>query len=540
MKYNRNAILDLLKERQIPFELTEHPALASANPEIEKNFPHPDRIAKNLFVRDDKKKNYYLITVTTEQKADLKAFRKSRGLRPLSFGSADELMDHLQILPGSVSPFCLLNNENRDVHFFLNQDVAKGQVIGVHPNDNTATVWLSPEDLVNLLAEFGIETEVVPVPLKESDERQAGELPEAKADKHEGEGSREQKKFWTADLHSDTVLALADCPDQSITKNSLHIDLEKLQKGGIGLQTFALFTDRQCGRKPEHEALRLLNRYERMIRESEGILRPILYKEDLIEARRNHQIGALLSLEEGDVFFQDPELLELWQRFGVRMIALTWNYPNAIAWPNRLSQTVTDYTVGLKQEPETEHGLSEFGREMVRKMEALGILVDVSHLGDRGFWDVIEMAEKPVIASHSNSRKLCGSVRNLTDDMIRAIARTGGVIGLNLCADFLNEDSEGGMSMIEDAVRHIRHLVKTAGIDHVGFGSDFDGISCPLEIGDASGVQKLWRALAEDGFSKEEIRKIAGGNVFRVLLETLPSRNEYKEKEEKKKAKEND
>ena len=250
----------------------------------------------------------------------------------------------------------------------------------------------------------------------------------------------------------------------------------------------------------------------------------VVDRKTLSQTIHHEKIGALLSLEEGDVMFQDLDLLDFWYRMGVRMIALTWNYPNAIGAPNvNFEECSTgDYKVPTPLfRIETEQGLSEYGKAYVRKCEELGILVDVSHLGDRAFWEVMEMAHKPVIASHSNCRVLCKVNRNLDDDMIRAIAKTGGMIGLNFCADFLKENTDN-ISHLEDMVRHLNHLRKVGGIDVCAIGTDFDGITSSVDVANSAEFGKLAQALKNEGWGEQEIAKAMGGNFIRVLEQILP------------------
>ena len=157
---NKQEIYDFLKESEIDFEATDHPAVFNMEEVEQIELPYPDREAKNLFVRDDKKRNYYMITVKGEKRIDLKEFRKAQGTRQLSFASANDLMKIMDLIPGAVTPLGLLNDEERKVKLFIDSDLAGG-LIGVHPNDNTATVWLVTEDPVRIIKEHGNEVEVV-------------------------------------------------------------------------------------------------------------------------------------------------------------------------------------------------------------------------------------------------------------------------------------------------------------------------------------------------------------------------------------------
>ena len=164
-------------------------------------------------------------------------------------------------------------------------------------------------------------------------------------------------------------------------------------------------------------------------------------------------------------------------------------------------------------------GLTDFGIQYVRRMEELGMIVDVSHLSDAGFYDVVKYSTKPFVASHSNARSVCGVARNLTDEMIRLLAEKGGVTGLNYCSSFI-DDNDTGYTSIASMVEHVRHIAKVGGIDCIGLGSDFDGIGSTLEIKDCSGMQKLYEALTPY-FTQEELEKIFYKNVLRVYKEVL-------------------
>ncbi len=162
---NKTEIYDYLSKKQISFEITEHPAVFSMGELSDVVLPYPEWDAKNLFVRDDKKQNYYLITVRGDKRVDLKAFRREQGLRNLSFASPEDLLEILGLIPGSVSPFGLLNDTEHRVHFYLDQEF-EGHPIGVHPNDNTATVWLQAADLMALVQAHGNTAEYAPLPVR--------------------------------------------------------------------------------------------------------------------------------------------------------------------------------------------------------------------------------------------------------------------------------------------------------------------------------------------------------------------------------------
>ena len=193
-------------------------------------------------------------------------------------------------------------------------------------------------------------------------------------------------------------------------------------------------------------------------------------------------------------------LAEFHQRCRLRMIALTWNFENEIGHPA---------AKGAKP------GLKPFGMKLLGAMDRYGILADVSHLNEAGFWDICEHASLPPIASHSNLKKLCGHSRNLTDEQVKAIIEKGGFIGINFYTCFLRDE---GPATLEDVLRHIDGIAQLGGIDVLGFGSDFDGIDeWPEGLGDPTGFPPLLELLEKHGYSREDIAKIAGLNLWKVM-----------------------
>ena len=229
--------------------------------------------------------------------------------------------------------------------------------------------------------------------------------------------------------------------------------------------------------------------------------------DSLVRAEEKGRFCALLSVEEGGILNQERERLNVLHERGVRLITLTWNYENCLGFPNS-----TDAGTMAK-------GLKPFGKEIVEAMGAKGMIVDVSHLSDGGFYDVAGLLKGPFVASHSNSRSLCPHPRNLTDDMLRILGEHGGLAGLNFCPRFLRPDQNA--SEIDDMVRHIRHMVNEAGLEAVGLGSDLDGISGDLEISNIRQIPLLERALKKSGFPESAIEKIFWKNALRLLRDTL-------------------
>ena len=234
------------------------------------------------------------------------------------------------------------------------------------------------------------------------------------------------------------------------------------------------------------------------------VLRPAFSAEDILKNADQGYISALLTVEDGIGIGGRMERLDEMYRDGVRMLALTWNFENCIGFPN-------------SDEPERhQKGLKPFGFEIINRMNSLGMIIDVSHLSEGGFWDVVRTSRKPFVASHSCARSLRNHQRNLTDDQLKAIADCGGMVGINFCSAFLSEDLRN--TYAKDIVRHILHFYNTAGIDAIGWGSDFDGIESCLDFKDYTGMPVLLDLLSEH-FSDDQLDKINFGNFLRVFRE---------------------
>ena len=316
------------------------------------------------------------------------------------------------------------------------------------------------------------------------------------------------------DMHCDTITALYKS-NGDLLHNDLHNDLKKMKDGECMLQNFAIFTD--ISSEDSSFTKNSIEYYYKQLDKNKDLIRPVYTYEDILNNDRNGLISSMLTLEEGSVIDGDLSNLDWYYKQGVRMITLTWNYPNGIGHPNFIYDD-SEYRDRLHQINEKD-GLTDFGIEYVRRMSELGIIVDVSHLSDKGFYDVLEYTDRPFVASHSNARSLCNVGRNLSDDMIRRLSDRGGVTGLNFCSAFIKDDNERYTS-IEGMVEHIRYIVNVGGIDGIGLGSDFDGIHNKLEIKNASGLPRLYEALRKY-FSEEDIEKIFYKNVLRVYKEFL-------------------
>ena len=327
----------------------------------------------------------------------------------------------------------------------------------------------------------------------------------------------------TIDMHCDTIMKL--CIDEqkgiesNLRNNEYHIDLEKMKKGEYLAQCFAMFVPFTVD-NPFETCMDMIARYYKEIEQNKDLIAPAYNYQDILENKKNGKMSSILTIEEGGVTKCKLSYLRLFHRLGVRMITLTWNYANGIGHPN--FTFVKGVTPDFKS-PNTKDGLTPFGIEMVKEMNRLGIIIDVSHLSDAGFYDVLKHTKGPFVASHSNARSVCNHARNLTDDMIRKLSLRGGVMGINFCADFLNGKNENvpNFSKVSYIVEHIKHIVKVGGIECVALGSDFDGIEKDLEVKDASFMPMLKKALLDEGFSNEDIDKIFYKNFLRVFKEVV-------------------
>lgn len=330
------------------------------------------------------------------------------------------------------------------------------------------------------------------------------------------------------DMHCDTISALYDKRkkgiEETLMNNGGHVDIHRLQKAGFLLQNFAVFVNMGKTDRPMEEALFMIDHYYEELKIWEESIAPVFSYEDIERNRRAGKLSGLLTLEEGGVCGGKLSALRNFYRLGVRMMTLTWNFPNEIGYPNINAEKIGGAGGdALFFRPEEKLGLTETGIEFVREMERMGMIIDVSHLSDAGFYDVLRQTKKPFTASHSNARSVCGWVRNMTDNMIRSLVQRGGVIGLNFCPDFLTYPSVPGKpnGTIEAIVEHAKHIVSVGGIDCLGLGGDFDGIEGHEELKDCSGMALLEDAFCKAGFSAGEREKILGENVLRLYRDVL-------------------
>jgi membrane dipeptidase len=223
-------------------------------------------------------------------------------------------------------------------------------------------------------------------------------------------------------------------------------------------------------------------------------------------------LAMVLHMEGTEALRKDLDALEVLYAAGLRSLGPVWSRSNIFGH---------GVPFNFPDGPDLGEGISEHGKELVRRCNRMGILVDLSHMNEKGFWDVAEISDAPLVATHSGVHALCPSPRNLTDAQLKAIADSGGIVGVNFARAFLRSDGLGEEpTSLMEIVRHVEYLVETMGVDHVAFGSDFDGTQVPQDLEDVSGLPRLMDALKDRGFKRKDRMKIAHGNWVRILSET--------------------
>lgn len=327
------------------------------------------------------------------------------------------------------------------------------------------------------------------------------------------------------DMHCDTISVLLrqkrEGKAASLRENMGHLDLVRMKESGYLLQNFALFVNKGSGRDPWEEVCALQEFYQEELAKNGDLIAPVLKFTDIADNEAKGKLSAMLTVEEGAVCKGEVEKLRKLYEMGVRMMTLTWNYPNEIGFPNL--DCAREEEKDFLYIADAVNGLTERGKEIVSVMEELGMIVDVSHLSDAGFYDVLECTKKPFVASHSNARSMCRCVRNLTDDMLRKLADRGGCTGLNYCPDFLTEVPHGEKNpgTVEAVVEHAKHIVNVAGVEVLGLGSDFDGIDGHAQLQGVQSMELLWDAMHKGGFTQAQLDKIFYQNVLRVYQDVL-------------------
>lgn len=304
------------------------------------------------------------------------------------------------------------------------------------------------------------------------------------------------------DAHCDTLTKAMD-KKEYLKQNNCQVDLKRLSQFSSPVQFFAICLHPKEYTNPLIEVLKIIDYFYQETEKNKELIQPALSYIDIENNIKNNKISGILTLEGGEVLEEGLDVLWLLYQSGIRSIALTWNYKNRLGYG------------AMEKE---EKGLTDYGKAVIKEMNQLGIIVDVSHLSYKGFWDVEKIATKPFIASHSNVQSICCHPRNLTDTQIQAIANAGGVIGINSYPLFLNSS---GKATLKDFLLHIDYIVNLVGFDFVGLGCDFDGIESYTEgLEDLSAIKKLSSLLIKE-YGNKGAEKILGLNFLRVVKEVL-------------------
>jgi membrane dipeptidase len=362
------------------------------------------------------------------------------------------------------------------------------------------------------------------------------------------------------DTHADTPQRFLDENfdlGQNTPVTDGHIDLDKIRQGNLGAEFFSIWVEPEFKGHYSQRAMDLIDSVYQQAARHPDKMTMAFSADDILRAHERHKFAALLGIEGGHAIENDIRLLRDFYRMGVRYMTLTWSNTNE--WAD---------SSGDIQDPNVKHhnGMTDFGKNVVREMNRLGMIVDISHVSDATFYQALLISQAPVIASHSSSRELTNQPRNMTDDMLRAMTNNGGVVMVNFYSAFIDENyrklsSDPGKVKQRDAeveaykkahphpdgspvtydetaaiekkwaaqfprpplkslIDHIDHIAKVAGIDHVGLGSDFDGVtSLPEGIDSVADLPRITQALYQRGYTAEQIRKILGGNFLRVMRE---------------------
>jgi membrane dipeptidase len=362
------------------------------------------------------------------------------------------------------------------------------------------------------------------------------------------------------DTHADTPQRFLDENfdiGQNTPLDQGHIDLGKIKQGNLGAEFFSIWVEPEFKGHYAKRAMDLIDSVYQQAARHPDKMTMAFSADDIIHAHEQHKFAALMGIEGGHAIENDMRLLRDFYRLGVRYMTLTWSNTND--WAD---------SSGDVQDPNVKHhnGMTDLGKDVVREMNRLGMIVDISHVSDATFYQALLVSQAPVIASHSSSRELTNHPRNMTDDMLRAVRNNGGVVMVNFYSAFIDENYRKASSdpekirqrdaeveafkkahphpdgspvsyneyaplekkwaaqfprpPVNSLIDHIDHIAKVAGIDHVGLGSDFDGVtSLPQGIDSVADLPKITEALFQRGYKREDIHKILGGNFLRVMRE---------------------
>lgn len=342
--------------------------------------------------------------------------------------------------------------------------------------------------------------------------------------------------FPVIDGHNDTLLSLSE-DERSffIESEQGHIDFPRAKRGGFGGGFFAMFTPNE-GYEINPENHLTMNGYDmplppkinqkdalqhtnalaaklfQLEMKSDGKLKVVRSADELSLCLNENIIATIFHIEGAEAIDTNFDVLHVLYQAGLRSLGPVWSRPNI-------------YGEGVPfrypSSPDIGEGLTDAGKALVHECNQLGIMVDNTHLNEKGFWDVAHLTDAPLVATHSNAHTLCPISRNLTDKQLAAIAESNGVVGINYAVNMLRQD--GGFNRdtsLDEVVRHVTYIAEKFGVDHVALGSDFDGTTVPNEMKDVTGLPKLINRLKANGFNDEELRKITHGNWVRVLGDT--------------------
>ena len=364
---------------------------------------------------------------------------------------------------------------------------------------------------------------------------------------------RLHKKAIVIDTHNDfisTGIEKNKSFDMEL-KGITHSDLNRMKTGGIDIQIFSIFCDENYGMGTAYAfANREIDTLYATVQRNPSKMMIVKTPEELSSAAKSGKLGSMIGVEGGHMIEDKLEYLEALYNRGARYMTLTWN--NSTSWASSAADERAKNNLGRP------YGLTSFGKEVVKKMNTLGMIVDISHVGEQTFYDAIATSTKPVIASHSCTYALCPVPRNMTDDQIKALGKNGGVIHLNFYSGFVDssfkqkndaflkkheaeknellknnpsdfyanlvlhekykDEIDGVRPPLSLLIDHLDHIVKLIGVNHVGIGSDFDGInSSPRELNDVTDMPLITKELLKRRYSKKDIYKILGGNFIRVF-----------------------
>ncbi len=343
--------------------------------------------------------------------------------------------------------------------------------------------------------------------------------------------------------HNDTLLSLylserGEGRSFFTRSDKGHIDLPRAREGGMGGGFFAIFVPPDPLIQPVigDEVIKTSTGYEVPLAsaidqayaqrttmaimaglfsiedESDGQVKVVRTVDELTTCLREEVLAAIVHFEGAEAIDPGLDALEVFYKAGLRSLGIVWSRPNAFAH---------GVPFGFPRSPDTGPGLTDAGRKLVCACNRLGIMLDLSHLNEQGFWDLANLSDAPLVATHSNAHTLCPATRNLTDKQLDAIKESEGIVGLNFAVTDLRTDGwNEADTPLEIMVRHIDYLVEHLGIDCVGLGTDFDGATIPQEIGDVTGLPKLINTLRESGYDDVALRKLTYKNWVRVLKET--------------------